>query len=137
MLMPSNIRIFSLNRVFLAVIPVHFQYKFACQFVHTMPTSRIAQFDYIRIISLLGILLCHSMFESYSYSWLGRYFAMTFNFLFLALSAFLLGMAWDTKGNPKYEFGFFVSVSVNYQGAIFSFSQFCSYISILQMVSFQ
>lgn len=73
----------------------------------SMTESRIAQFDYIRVMSLLGILICHSLLESYSFGWLGRYFAMTFNFLFLILSAFLLGMAWEAKGFPKYNVGYF------------------------------
>lgn len=71
-----------------------------------MDESRIVQFDYIRVISLLGILLCHSLFESFEYSWLGRYFALTFNFLFLILSAFLLGSSWEKNGKPNYSFGF-------------------------------
>lgn len=48
--------------------------------------SRITQFDFIRVLSFLGILLCHSLFESAGLGWLGRYFALTFNFLFLILS---------------------------------------------------
>lgn len=71
-----------------------------------MVESRIVQFDYIRVVSLLGILLCHSLFESFEYSWLGRYFALTFNFLFLILSAFLLGLSWENKGKPKYGIEF-------------------------------
>ena len=65
--------------------------------------NRIHQFDYIRAISLIGILLCHSLFESVDYGWLGRYFALTFNFLFLILSAFIFGLAWEKKGRPPYN----------------------------------
>lgn len=65
--------------------------------------SRIVEFDYIRVISLVGILLCHSLFECNGFDWLGRYFALTFNFLFLILSAFLIGIAWDIKGRKAYK----------------------------------
>lgn len=68
--------------------------------------NRIIEFDYIRIISLIGILLCHSMFETFEYTWLGRYLGLTFNFLFLILSAFLFGLSWGDKGKPKYKIEF-------------------------------
>lgn len=70
-------------------------------------TSRIVEFDYIRVISITGILVCHSCFLfSYPATDIGRYFALTFNFLFLALSAFLFGMSWDSKGSPRYSISF-------------------------------
>lgn len=65
--------------------------------------NRILQFDYIRVVSLLGILLCHSLFESVHYGWLGRYLALTFNFIFLVLSAFLFGLTWTKNGRPAYD----------------------------------
>lgn len=68
--------------------------------------NRIIEFDYIRIISLIGILLCHSLLGSFEYTWVGRYLGLTFNFLFLILSAFLLGLSWENKGKPKYRFEF-------------------------------
>lgn len=72
-----------------------------------MPQKRIIEFDYIRVLSLLGILLCHSCFEfGTNFTWLGRYLGLTFNFLFLILSAFLLGMTWRIKGSPRYSIGF-------------------------------
>lgn len=69
---------------------------------------RIPQFDYIRVIALLGILICHSLFESADYGWLGRYLALTFNFLFLILSAFLFGLVWEKKGRPSYNKNFLI-----------------------------
>lgn len=72
-----------------------------------MPQKRIIEFDYIRVLSLLGILLCHSCFEfGTNFTWLGRYLGSTFNFLFLILSAFLLGMAWRNNGYKRYSIGF-------------------------------
>lgn len=68
---------------------------------------RIVEFDYIRIISLIGILVCHSCFLfGNPASSVGRYFALTFNFLFLALSAFLFGMSWESKSRPAYDVSF-------------------------------
>ncbi|MBD5214421.1 MAG: acyltransferase [Bacteroidales bacterium] len=66
-----------------------------------MGKERLAEFDYIRVVSLVGILVCHSLLDYWtSYEWLGRLFGMTFNFLFLILSAFLFGMSWEAKGYP-------------------------------------
>lgn len=70
--------------------------------------SRIPSFDYIRALSIIGILVCHSCFLfSAPVSAVGRYFAMTFNFLFLALSAFLFGLSWENKNRPVYGIAFF------------------------------
>lgn len=75
---------------------------------NTKEHSRIIEFDYIRSISIIGILVCHSCFLfSAPVSAVGRYFAMTFNFLFLALSAFLFGLSWENKNRPVYGITFF------------------------------
>ncbi len=67
-----------------------------------MGNNRIIEFDYIRVISLMGILVCHSLLDSwYPIEWLGRLLGMTFNFLFLILSAFLFGTSWEKKGSEK------------------------------------
>lgn len=72
-----------------------------------MKKNRVIEFDYVRVLSLLGILLCHSCFEpKFSIEWLGRYLGLTFNFLFLILSAFLLGMQWEKNGHQSYKKGF-------------------------------
>lgn len=71
------------------------------------PEKRIAEFDFIRVVSLTCILLCHSCFIISSVTEpLGRYLGSTFNFLFLVLSAFLIGGAWNKKGRPAYSFKF-------------------------------
>lgn len=70
------------------------------------PVNRIPAFDFIRVISLFGILVCHSCFEHAQNVWAGRYLGATFNFLFLILSAFLLGMSWQAKDYPKYHIEF-------------------------------
>lgn len=72
-----------------------------------MGNNRIIEFDYIRVISLMGILVCHSLLDSwYPIEWLGRLLGMTFNFLFLILSAFLFGTSWEKKGSKKYNLEF-------------------------------
>lgn len=64
---------------------------------------RITQFDYIRVFSLFGILICHSCYCFATTEWVGRYFGLTFNFLFLALSALLFGMSWNSNGRVSYK----------------------------------
>lgn len=59
--------------------------------------NKIAALDYIRSISIIGILLCHSCFMWQDMDWLGRYFAQMFNFTFLILSAFLMGIKWEKE----------------------------------------
>lgn len=69
--------------------------------------SRIIEFDYIRVLAIAGILVCHSCFLFPNpVSDFGRYLALTFNFLFLALSAFLFGLSWESKGHPAYGISF-------------------------------
>ncbi len=69
-----------------------------------MSKERILEFDYIRVVCLIGILVCHSLLDYwYSYEWLGRLLGMTFNFLFLILSAFLFGLSWESKGCPSHK----------------------------------
>ncbi|MDE5757425.1 MAG: acyltransferase, partial [Allobaculum sp.] len=59
----------------------------------------------MRVIAILGILLCHSCYEfsSSSLHGFGKYLGMTFNFLFLVFSAFLLGFSWAKQNYPKYN----------------------------------
>lgn len=68
--------------------------------------NRIHAFDYIRAISIIGIVICHCCFAFSTTDWIGRYLANSFNFIFLILSAFLLGMSWEKKGFPQYNINF-------------------------------
>lgn len=70
-----------------------------------MITKRFAEFDYIRVISLIGILLCHSSFELGG-DWIGRYLGSTFNTVFLILSAFIFGIRWSSNGKQPYRLTF-------------------------------
>lgn len=108
------------------------------------PRTRVVEFDYIRVLALIGILLCHSCFEfSTETVWLGRYLGATFNFLFLILSAFLLGSAWERKGYPKYTIQFLsdriIKLSKSYYiylAILFIFLYFTQdYFSIRKIVS--
>lgn len=56
--------------------------------------GRLPVFDYIRTYSMVCILICHFLFNWESTSGVGRWFGATFNVVFLALSAILLGMKW-------------------------------------------
>lgn len=61
----------------------------------------------MRVIAIIGILLCHSCFEiSSSLFGFGKYLGMTFNFLFLTFSAFLLGFQWEKQNYKKYKLNF-------------------------------
>lgn len=69
--------------------------------------SRLPAFDVMRIIAMIGILLCHSCYEfSSSFHGFGRYLGMTFNFLFLAFSALLLGLSWEKNKFPPYKLSY-------------------------------
>lgn len=61
--------------------------------------KRVVSFDIMRVIAIIGILICHSCnkFPIY-YDWIASYCACTFNFLFLILSAFLMGVSWENNG---------------------------------------
>ena len=71
-----------------------------------MDKKRLFAFDALRAIAILCILLCHSCFVWNGYEWLGRYFAQTFNLIFLLISAFLIGLKWDHDESPKLKFSF-------------------------------
>lgn len=71
--------------------------------------NRLIQFDYLRVISIVCILLCHTCFDIGEFGWFGRYLGSTFNFLFLLLSAFLLGSSWESKGRPEYKIDFLIN----------------------------
>lgn len=68
--------------------------------------NRLHSFDYIRVIALFGILICHSLFLFPECEWVGRYFAQCFNFVFLILSAFLLGLSWEKKERVPHKIAF-------------------------------
>ena len=61
--------------------------------------TKLANFDCLRIIAILGIVLDH-----YFGGPIGRFLGETFNCVFFGLSALLLGMKWEQKGRPKYKF---------------------------------
>lgn len=46
-----------------------------------MIENRIHQFDHIRVVRLIGIVICYFLLESANYGWLGRHFAWVFNYL--------------------------------------------------------
>lgn len=67
--------------------------------------NRDCALDCIRILSIIGILVCHSCFE-WQVDWVGRLLGLTFNFLFLGISAYIFGIEWKKKGNCPYDFSF-------------------------------
>lgn len=68
--------------------------------------NRIIAFDYIRVIALASILICHSLLEVISGCGVAYYFAFTFNYVFLLISAFLFGLGWEKNGREQYGRGF-------------------------------
>lgn len=67
-----------------------------------MTAARKGVYDWIRVLSLLGILLCHSCFEWRGCEGMGCYFAQMCNLIFLLLSSLLLGISWRSKNCPVY-----------------------------------
>lgn len=68
--------------------------------------KRLVSFDYIRSISIIGIILCHCCYGVSGMSFLGHFLGGTFNVVFLTLSAFLLGFAWERKQCKAYDIHF-------------------------------
>lgn len=80
--------------------------------------ERIISFDIIRVIAIIGILICHSCNKFPEYDWFAFFCACTFNFLFLILSALLMGFSWWKSRRLPYKKGFlfkrFVRLSSSY-----------------------
>lgn len=67
---------------------------------------RLISFDYTRAVSIIGIVLCHCCYGIEGMSFLGSFLGLTFNVVFLTLSAFLLGLSWEKNGNKPYKVNF-------------------------------
>ena len=68
--------------------------------------KRLISFDFIRSISIIGIILCHCCYGISGMSFQGHFLGGTFNVVFLTLSAFLLGLAWERKQCKSYNIQF-------------------------------
>lgn len=68
--------------------------------------GNIYAFDYLRSISITGILICHYLFNWYLTFGLGRFFGCTFNALFIGMSGLLLGMRWHSSGRKELSFSY-------------------------------
>ena len=68
--------------------------------------KRIVAFDYIRTISIICIILCHCCYGIKGMEFLGKFLGSTFNVIFLALSAFLIGLSWQKQNYPQYGISF-------------------------------
>ena len=53
--------------------------------------DRVKSFDFIRVVSMFFIFICHCLMNFGSTLWLSRFLGQTFNFLFIILSALLFG----------------------------------------------
>ena len=70
--------------------------------------KRFISLDYIRVISILGIVLCHCCYGITGMSFLGSFLGSTFNVVFLILSAFLLGLSWEKKQYQEFKMSFLI-----------------------------
>lgn len=68
--------------------------------------NRIVSFEYIRTIAIIAIVICHCCYGIGSWGFLGKFLGLTFNVIFLVLSAFLIGLSWEKKGAPQYDASF-------------------------------
>lgn len=68
--------------------------------------KRLIGFDYIRAISIIGIVLCHCCYGLRGLAFAGSFLGSTFNVVFLTLSAFLLGLSWERKGKKACGLSF-------------------------------
>lgn len=60
------------------------------------------------MISITCIILCHCCFAFDNTVYLGRYLGQTFNFIFLCLSAILLGISFEKKNYSPYKKEFLI-----------------------------
>lgn len=70
--------------------------------------NKIISIDYIRALSVIGILLCHCCYGIQGIENLGRFLGNTFNVVFLTISAFLIGLSFENKGNKQYDKKFLI-----------------------------
>lgn len=64
--------------------------------------KRFPAFDYIRAIAIIGILICHFLYNWNYTSQTGRFLGCTFNVVFLCMSGLLLGISWHELKKPNY-----------------------------------
>lgn len=64
--------------------------------------KRFPAFDYIRTIAIIGILVCHFLYNWDYSSQIGRFLGCTFNVVFLCMSGLLLGISWHKQKKPNY-----------------------------------
>ena len=71
--------------------------------------KRVASFDLIRAVAIIGIVLAHHLLtgESTFAHAMGKWLGATFTAVFLGLSALILGSSWIGKGRPVYGSRFF------------------------------
>ena len=63
-----------------------------------MSQYKIPAFDYLRVLAVTGIVLCHFCFNWTETMGFGRFCASTFNALFIGMSGLLLGIGWQNRG---------------------------------------
>ena len=68
--------------------------------------NKIISFEYIRAIATIGIIMCHCCYGIEGLGFLGKFLGVTFNTIFLIMSAFLIGLVWKRKNYPKYNLSF-------------------------------
>ena len=71
--------------------------------------KRLVAFDYIRAISITGIILCHFLYNYDSTRSLAGWLGNTFNTIFVTMSAFLIGFKWEKENREPLKFSFVVS----------------------------
>lgn len=64
--------------------------------------KRIVSFDYLRSISIVGIMMCHFCYNFSVAFWFGSWCGGTFNALFIMMSALLLGMHWEKRADQSW-----------------------------------
>ena len=73
--------------------------------------EKIDHVDFVRAISIIGILLCHYFIYGTldCVGMLGRFLAGTFNIVFFCLSALLFGLRWKRTGKTPFPLRRFMS----------------------------
>ena len=80
--------------------------------INAIKTERNPIYDWIRVVSILGIITSHFLIfggVSDSLDWIGRYLAGVFNVVFICLSAVLYGNKWRESGRNCFTLSSFLS----------------------------
>ena len=80
-------------------------------------TKRNYTFDYIRVITIIAILLCHFLILGGINDGVGRYLGGVGNIVFFSMPALLYGLKWEEEGRKPFKLKSFLTKRIIRIGA--------------------